>query len=79
MAVNFPSREIIKSLRTEFPVGARVEILKMNDVQAPPMGTLGTVTGIDDLGTIHVHWDNGSSLGVAYGEDKCRLVNLGKR
>ena len=77
--MNFPSREIIKSLRTEFPVGARVEILKMNDVQAPPMGTLGTVTGIDDLGTIHVHWDNGSSLGVAYGEDKCKLVNLGRR
>ena len=51
MAVNFPSREIIKSLRTEFPVGARVEILKMTDVQAPPMGTLGTVTGIDDIGT----------------------------
>ena len=52
MAVNFPSREIIKSLRTEFPVGARVEILKMNDVQAPPMGTLGTVTGIDHIGTM---------------------------
>ena len=77
MAVNFPSREIIKSLRKEFPVGARVELLKMKDVQAPPMGTLGSVTGID--ATIHVHWDNGSSLGVAYGEDKCKLVNLGRR
>ena len=77
--MNFPSREIIKSLRKEFPVGARVELLKMNDVQAPPMGTLGSVTGIDDIGTIHVHWDNGSSLGVAYGEDKCKLVNLGRR
>ena len=49
--MNFPSREIIKSLRKEFPVGARVELLKMNDVQAPPMGTLGSVTGIDDFGT----------------------------
>ena len=77
--MNFPSREIIKSLRKEFPVGARVELLKMNDVQAPPMGTLGTVTGIDHIGTIHVLWDNGSSLGVAYGEDKCKLVNLGRR
>ena len=77
--MNFPSREIIKSLRTEFPVGARVELLKMTDVQAPPMGTLGFVTGIDDFGTIHVHWDNGSSLGVAYGEDKCKLVNLGRK
>ena len=77
--MNFPSREIVNSLRKEYPVGARVELLKMNDVQAPPMGTLGSVTGIDDIGTIHVHWDNGSSLGVAYGEDKCKLVNLGRK
>lgn len=77
--MNFPSREIVNSLRKKFPVGARVELLKMKDVQAPPMGTLGSVTGIDDIGTIHVHWDNGSSLGVAYGEDKCKLVNLGRR
>lgn len=77
--MNFPSREIVNSLRKEYPVGARVELLKMNDVQAPPMGTLGFVTGIDHIGTIHVHWDNGSSLGVAYGEDKCKLVNLGRK
>ena len=77
--MNFPSREIVNSLRKKFPVGARVELLKMKDVQAPPMGTLGSVTGIDDIGTIHVHWDNGSSLGVAYGEDKCKLVNLGRK
>ena len=72
--MNFPSREIVNNLRKEFPVGARVELLKMIDVQAPPMGTLGFVTGIDDLGTVHVLWDNGSSLGVAYGEDKCRVI-----
>ena len=73
------SHENLEAIRKCFPEGCRVELLKMNDVQAPPMGTLGSVTGIDDFGTIHVHWDNGSSLGVAYGEDKCKLVNLGKR
>ena len=46
----------------------------MDDVQAPPIGTLGTVIGIDAIGTIHVDWDNGCGLGVAYGEDACRKV-----
>ena len=29
--MNFPSREIVNSLRKKFPVGARVELLKMKD------------------------------------------------
>ena len=62
-------RETIEYLRERFPRGCRVEILRMEDPQAPPVGTLGTVIGVDDLGTIHVNWDNGSGLGVAYGED----------
>ena len=62
-------RETIEYLRESFPRGCRVEILRMEDPQAPPVGTLGTVIGVDDLGTIHVNWDNGSGLGVAYGED----------
>lgn len=63
------TKEMIEKLRSEFPVGARVELVKMDDVQAPPVGTSGTVKYIDDIGTIHVAWDNGSSLGIAYGED----------
>ena len=50
----------------------------MDDVFAPPPGTQGTVRGVDDIGTIHVEWDSGSSLGVAYGEDVCRKVRCGK-
>ena len=38
-------------------------------------GCKGTVKGVDDIGTIHVQWDCGSSLGVAYGEDVCRKVD----
>lgn len=67
-------RETIEHLRESFPGGCRVELLQMDDPQAPPIGTLGTVIGIDDLGTIHVNWDNGSGLGVAYGEDACRRI-----
>lgn len=46
----------------------------MDDVQAPPIGTRGTVVGVDDIGSIMVNWDNGSGLSVAYGEDECKVV-----
>ena len=72
--MNFPSRETLERLRKEYPTGARVELLKMSDVQALPTGTRGTVNHIDDAGTIHINWDTGSSLGVVFGEDECRVV-----
>ena len=46
----------------------------MEDFQAPPIGTRGTVTGVDDAGSVMGAWCNGSSLSVAYGEDLCRVV-----
>lgn len=67
-------KEILEHLREQFPTGCRVELLRMDDVQAPPVGTLGTVVGVDAVGTIHVNWDNGCGLGVAYGADECRRV-----
>ena len=67
-------REIVKQIRMYFPVGCRVELVRMDDPQAPPPGTKGTVTGVDDIGTIHVRWDNGSGLGVVYGQDHCRRL-----
>lgn len=70
----FPNREIVAALRTEYPAGTRVKLLKMDDVQAPPVGTLGTVSGIDDTGSIMVRWDNGSGLFVVYGEDVVEKV-----
>ena len=61
-------------LRRKYKRGTRVELIKMDDPQAPPIGTKGTVTGVDDMGSIMVSWDNGSSLSLAYGEDICRIV-----
>ena len=67
--------EVIESLENAFPRGSRVELLRMDDPEAPPIGTSGTVIGVDDYGTIHVNWDDGSRLGVAYGEDTCRRID----
>ena len=68
------SKERLQALRERFKPGSRVEILKMDDVQAPPIGTRGTVVGVDDIGSIMVNWDNGSGLSIAYGEDECKVV-----
>lgn len=72
--MRFPSKEIVERLRRDFPAGCRVELLRMDDLQAPPIGTKGTVIGVDDIGSIMVDWDNGSGLSVAWGEDRCRRV-----
>ncbi len=66
--------KVLERLRKMYPVGAKVELVKMDDVQAPPVGTMGMVEFIDDIGTIHVKWENASSLGVVYGEDLCKVI-----
>lgn len=73
--MRFPSRQIVESLRKQYPAGTRVELVQMDDVQAPPAGTKGTVTGVDDTGSLMVSWDNGSGLNVIYGEDIVRKVS----
>lgn len=56
--IMFPSKEIVETIRKRHPVGCRVRLVKMDDVQAPPVGTLGTVYGVDDTGSLLVNWDN---------------------
>lgn len=69
-----PNKEMLKDLREEYPKDARVELIKMDDSQAPKIGTKGTVMGVDDLGSILVKWDSGSHLSVVYGVDVCRRI-----
>ena len=71
------SKEALQALRERFPKGTRVELLQMDDPQAPPIGTKGTVRGVDDIGSIMVAWDNGCGLSVAWGEDECRVLFSG--
>ena len=72
--MRFLSKELLQHIKDSYPAGTRVELLQMDDPQAPPIGTHGTVIGVDDIGSIMVDWDNGSSLSVAYGEDQCKVV-----
>lgn len=70
----FPSKEIVENLRKQFPAGCRVRLVKMDDIQAPTIGTLGTVYGVNDTASLLVRWDNGSGLNVIYGEDIAEKV-----
>lgn len=68
-------RKLLERLRETYKKGTRVQLEKMDDPQAPPVGTMGTVIGVDDIGSVMVHWDNGSSLSLVYGEDSAWILS----
>ena len=69
-----PNKEELKRLREMYPKGTRVVLLEMDDPQAPPIGTKGTVRYVDDAAGIGVNWDNGSSLSAIYGVDRIKKL-----
>lgn len=64
----------INELKRKYPIGTRIKLIKMDDIGAPPIGSYGTVVGIDDLGSILVDWDNGSTLNVIFNVDKVEIT-----
>ena len=70
----FPTQEELKILREMYPKGTRVVLLEMDDPQAPPIGTKGTVRYVDDAAGIGVNWANGSSLSAIYGVDRIKKL-----
>ena len=65
----------LRQLRAEYPTGTRIELVSMDDPQAPPVGTKGTVRLVDAIGSLVVDWDNGSGLNVIYGEDVVKKLD----
>lgn len=72
--MKFPNKDTVERIRRTYPAGTRVELLEMDDPQAPPVGTLGTVLGVDDTGSLLMKWDNGSGLNVIWQQDRVRKV-----
>ena len=58
-----------KVYKEKYPVGTRIELISMADDYSVAPGTKGTVAHVDDMGTIHMKWDNGRTLGLIPGED----------
>ena len=72
--MNFFEFNNVAYRKNKFKAGDRVELVEMDDKQAPTVGTRGTVKFVDDVGTIHIHWDTGSSLGAVMGVDIVKKV-----
>ena len=59
------SRGQIEYLKKQYPPGTRVQLDRMGDDPRPiPAGTKGTVVAVDDIGSLHVNFDNGRHLGI---------------
>lgn len=72
--MKFPTEEEVKAVREKYPKGQRVRLTKMIDPQAPPTGTLGTVSYVDDMADVGIRWDTGSSLKLIHGEDEAEIL-----
>ena len=61
----FPSQKEVERIKEQYPVGTRIELISMDDPLAPiESGMKGTVDKVDDIGTLHMKWDNGRTLGI---------------
>lgn len=68
-------RQFAERMKSNYEPGTRLELISMDDPYSKiPPGTRGTVMCVDDIGTIHVKWDNGSGLGLVPGEDAFRRL-----
>lgn len=64
------SKEMLEFIRQQNPKGTRIRLYSMTDDPHPiEGGSLGILQFIDDLGTFHVKWDNGRTLGLVVGKD----------
>ena len=77
--MRFPDRDTVERVKKEYPAGTRVILEQMEDPQSPPVGTMGTVLGVDDTASLLMKWDNGSGLNVVYDEDRVKKMIMTDR
>ena len=68
-------RKMVNFIKEQYPPGTRIRLNSMEDPYAPiAPGTEGVVDFVDDIGTIHMKWNNGRSLGIVPGEDSFSVL-----
>ena len=68
-------RKMVNFIKEQYPPGTRIRLNSMEDPYTPiAPGTEGEVDFVDDIGTIHMKWDNGRALGIVPGEDSFTVL-----
>ena len=68
-------KQEIEEIKKMYLAGTKIQLIKMYDIQAVPPYTIGVVDYVDDIGTIHMKWQTGSSLGLIYGKDEFEIID----
>ena len=75
--MKFPNKAYLEQLRKQYPIGTKLQMITMRNEKYPiPPGTVGEVTHIDDMGNIHICWQNGSSLAIIPEVDSFRVTGV---
>ena len=68
------THEQVERIKEQYPPGTRIRLNYMDDPQAVPEGTEGTVQMVDDQGQLLMKWDNGRTLALIPGEDSFSVI-----
>ena len=66
--------KIKNEIKKKYPIGSIIKPPKMDDPYAPQIGTIGEIADIEDIGSLLIKWENGSSLRVTAHDDKIEIV-----
>ena len=70
------TRHEVEMIKDRFQPGMRILLHEMKGEPRMYDGLEGTIESVDDIGQIHVHWDNGSSLALNYEEDSFEVTDV---
>ncbi len=73
--MKFPNKAYLEQLRKQYPIGTKIQLISMRDEKYTILpGTIGVVTHIDDMGSVHLKWQNGSSLALIPEVDSFKVL-----
>ena len=67
-------REEIARIKEMYPKGTPIRLYSMEGEQTVPPGSIGIVGHVDDIGQIHMKWENGSCLALNPEADRFEII-----
>lgn len=74
MSMSTSTKLDINLIRGKYKSGTKIRLIYMEGEPQMKPGITGTVDMVDDIGQIHMKWENGSSLALNIGVDKFIIV-----